>query len=360
MSEKRDAREQARFFSISLINATPMSLPKIPQPQRLMGELIHSVEAASPRFAWVQFLFKRANLSPTLVALKNSMHYAAEEIKTPKRSWVDDSEYDKPELYRDWYKRSGERVKRIDAIANSPHVLLAIQGMWFGDPRQLSTLPFKDCYDEFDRLGTFVYRNPWMLVELVQRRMVEDVSPYIMSYARSRLEPPSFLITQEEVPYYLHLPVSKVPDFLNSVGGNASFSVDVPLGRTEAEDEEEDAESPAPKAASSPEVLQLARVPKIEEPLKKEDAERLALLPSPAVRGFEVVFEPGATRLLLSAKSRRDMDGYLSVMNSVYGQLELAETSPKPGFLSQIPSLLKLQASPASPPVKGGKPPTSQ
>ena len=200
MSEKQDVAEKVRFFNVSLVNATPMSLPKFPQPQRLMGELIHSIEAANPRFAWVQFLFKRVNLSPTLVALKNSMHVAAEQIKTPKRSIIDDSEYDRPELYRDWYKRSGERIKRIDALANAPHVLLAIQGMWVSDPRLLSTLPFKDCHDELDRLGTFLYRNPWMLVELVERRMVEDVSPYIMSYSRSRLESPSFLLTQEEIP----------------------------------------------------------------------------------------------------------------------------------------------------------------
>ena len=202
---------------MSLINANPMSIPRFAQPQRLIGELVRSLEAASPRFAWVQFLFRRINFSPSLVALKNAMHLAAEQIKTPKRSWINDSEYDRAELHRDWYKRSAERIKRIDAIANVPHVLLATQGLWVGDPRTLSTLPFKDCHDEFDRLGVFVYRNPWMLAELVERRMVENVSSYIMSYASSRLEPPSFLITQEEVPYYLHLPIAKQTDFLKSV-----------------------------------------------------------------------------------------------------------------------------------------------
>ena len=95
--------DEVRFFNVSLINASVMSLPKFPQPQRLVGELIHSIEAASPTFAWVQFLFSRVNYSPTLVALKNAMHYAAEQIKTPKRSWIDDNEYDRSELHRDWY-----------------------------------------------------------------------------------------------------------------------------------------------------------------------------------------------------------------------------------------------------------------
>ena len=214
MREKAEGTDRVSFFNVSLINANVMSIPRFAQPQRLIGELVRSLEAASPRFAWIQFLFRRVNYSPTLVALKNVMHYAAEQIKTPKRSWIDDSEYDRAELHRDWYKRSAERIKRIDAIANVPHVLLAIQGLWVGDARMLSTLPFKDCHDEFDRLGIFVYRNPWMLAELVERRMVGDVSSYIMSYASSRLEPPSFLITQEEVPYYLHLPIAKQTDFL--------------------------------------------------------------------------------------------------------------------------------------------------
>ncbi|MDG6921521.1 MAG: hypothetical protein JRN59_08325 [Nitrososphaerota archaeon] len=233
MSEKRDVVEKMRFFNVSLINANVMSLPKLPQQQRLIGELIHSIEAANPDFAWVQFLFKRVNLSQTLVALKNSMHVAAEQIKTPKRSWIDDSESDRPELYRDGYKRSGERFKKIDAVANKPHVLLAVQGMWVGDPRQLFSLPFKDCYDELDRLGTFVYRNPWMLVELVERRMVTDVSSYMTSYARSRPEPPSFLTTQEEIPYFLHLPVTATEGFLDSLGKKSLYSPDIRPGHVE-------------------------------------------------------------------------------------------------------------------------------
>jgi hypothetical protein len=341
MNVKQDSTKKAHFFNVSLINANVMSLPKFPQPQRLIGELIHSTEAANPDFAWVQFLFKRVNLSPTLVALKNSVHVAAEQIKTPKRSWIDDSESDRPELYQDWYKRSGERTKRIDAVANAPHVLLAIQGMWVGDPRQLSTLPFKDCYDEHDRLGIFVYRSPRMLVELIERRMVEDVSSYFLSYTGSRLEPPSFLITQEEVPYYLHLPVAKTPDFLKSIGEKAAFSPEVPSGEVEMEGTQQATTAAATVANSR--VLRLTKIPEISEPLKEEDAERLAMLPSPAVRGFEVLFDGGVTQILLSSRTRRDMKEYLSVMNSVYGPLELGEAPEMPDFLKQIPVLVGLR-----------------
>ncbi|MDG6974417.1 MAG: hypothetical protein JRM95_06260 [Nitrososphaerota archaeon] len=341
MSERQALKEKVRFFNVSLVNATHMSLPKFPQPQRLMGELVHSIEAANPRFAWVQFLFKRVNLSPTLVALKNSMHVAAEQIKTPKRSIIDDSEYDRPELYRDWYKRSGERIKRIDAIANAPHVLLAIQGMWVGDPRQLSTLPFKDCHDELDRLGTFVYRSPWMLVELVQRRMVEDVSPYFMSYARSRLESPSFLITQDEIPYYLHLPVAETQGFVESLGKRSSYSPDVQPGGVEG-GEGEEGTHPAANKAFQAKVLRLAEVPKIVEPLKEEQLQRLALLPSTTVRGFEATFTGGGSEILLSSKTERDLKEYLGVMESVYGTLTVVQATDTPPFLKEIPGIVGL------------------
>src|SRR3989441_8989138 len=249
-----------------------MSIPRFVQPQRLIGELVRSVEAASPRFAWVQFLFRRVNYSPTLVALKNAMHLAAEQIKTPKRSLIDDSESDRTELRRAWSSGSADRIKRIDAIANVPHVLLAIQGLWVGDPRMLSQLPFKDCHDEFDRLGVFVYRNPWMLAELVERRMVEDVSSYIMSYASSRLEPPSFLITQEEVPYYLHLPIAKQTD-CRKAGSWKQPSSEMREGGVEGDE---------PRAGTArSKFLNLVRVPWISEPLKEKEIERLSLLPSP-------------------------------------------------------------------------------
>ncbi|MDE1852738.1 MAG: hypothetical protein KGI38_03200 [Thaumarchaeota archaeon] len=344
--------EKVRFFNVSLINANPMSIPKFPQPQRLMGELIHSIEAANPKFAWVQFLFRRVNLSPTLIALKNSMHVAAEQIKTPKRSIIDDSEYDRPELYRDWYKRSGERIKRIDAIANVPHVLLAIQGMWVGDPRQLSSLPFKDCHDELDRLGTFVYRDPWMLVELVERRMVTAVSPYIMSYARSRLEPPSFLMTQEEIPYYLHLPVTATEGFLDSLGKRSSYSPDIQPGHVEGGDG--NGESPTVAVSSRVKVLGLAKVPKIDEPLEDERLERLALLPSASVRGFEVLFSGGASQMLLSSRTERDATEYLGVMESVYGTLDVIEMPPVPAYLREIPRIVGLNLAPAQRASLGG------
>ena len=330
MKQHRKSSERIRFFNFSLINANTMSVPRFPQPQRLIGELIRSIETASPKFAWIQLLFRRSNYSPTLVALKNAMLLAAEQIKTPRRSFIDDSEYDRAELHRDWYKRSGERIKRIDSLVNAPHVLLAIQGMWVGDQRSLQSLPFRDCHDEFDRLGVFVYRNPWMLVELVERRMVEDVSSYVMSYASSRLEPPSFLITQEELPYYIHLPVVKEMRFLRSIAWK-QHSPEVREGKVEG--------SKSASRSLSPRTVRLGRVPWIGEPLKEAEIERLSLVPSSEIRSLELVFDGFRTDIVLSSESGRDMGEYIRNLESVYGELEVFPAPPKPDFLSQLPAV---------------------
>jgi hypothetical protein len=334
MKGELEQTKKIRFFSISLVNANVMSTPHFPQPQRLIGELIKSIESASPDFCWVQFLFKRVNLSSTLVALKNSIQTAASIIKTPKTSWISGTERDRRELYGDWYGRSSERMKRIDAVVNLPHILLAVQGMWVGAPGSLSTLPFKDCHDEHDRLDVFAYRNPWFLVELVGRRMVEDVSPYFMSYVRSRLEPPSFMITPDEIPYYIHLPIAKTSDFLASVGNRAPHSSVIGTGTVEG--------ATMKSEARGARVLRLARVPDIQEPLDETDTERLTMLPSMEVRGFEVLFQEGATQILLSSRTGRDMKDYLGVMESVYGVLDVAEAPEKPDFLKQLPLVVGL------------------
>ncbi|HEV2226234.1 MAG TPA: hypothetical protein VGR56_05445 [Nitrososphaerales archaeon] len=333
MKGEPERADELSFFNVSLTNANVMSIPRFPQPQRLVGEIIHSIEAASPSFAWVQFLFKRTNLTPTLVALKNSIQSAAAMIKTPKTSLISGIEHDRRELHRDWYGRSGERMKRIDTVVNMPHVLLAIQGMWVGDWRSLSALPFKDCYDEHDRLGVFVYRNPWMLVELVERRMVEDVSSYFMSYVSSRLEPPSLMITQGEIPYYIHLPIAKQTDSLKSLSWK-QHSAEVREGTVEGVS----SKSSLPHSNS----VKLAKVPWIGEPLKEKDTERLSLLPSTAVRSFELLFTGGKTEIVLSSESKRDVGEYLGVLESVYGELDIAGAPASPDFLREIPQIVGL------------------
>ena len=77
-----------------------------------------------------------------------------------------------------------------------------------------NALPFDHCSDEHDSLAVFQYRDPRMLLELVDRRMVVDISEYFDRYTGSRMEPPSFLVTPEELQSYIHLPAGEVAESL--------------------------------------------------------------------------------------------------------------------------------------------------
>jgi hypothetical protein len=111
---------------------------------------------------------------------------------------------------------------------------------------------------------------------------------------------------------------------------------------------EENGGSPlAATIATRVKALKLTEVPKIVEPLKDEQLQRVALLPSTTVRGFEVVFSGGGSEILLSSKTERDLKEYLGVMESVYGTLDVLEITPTPAYLKEIPSLVGLSLAPA-------------
>jgi len=65
-------------------------------------------------------------------------------------------------------------------------------------------------------------RDPRVLLELVDRRMVEDISKYLDGYTKSRLEPPSFMVTPEELQSYVHLPAGETAMSLSSLDGGTS------------------------------------------------------------------------------------------------------------------------------------------
>ncbi|MDV3294141.1 MAG: hypothetical protein LYZ70_07705, partial [Nitrososphaerales archaeon] len=94
------------------------------------------------------------------------------------------------------------------------------------------------------------------------------------------------------------------------------------------------------------------------------------LLPSPTLRSFEMVFANGKAELILSSRTERDMREYVGVLESVYGELDVMETSPRPYFLREIPRIVGLEGNPglksqqphdksgpSPPPVKGSPSP---
>jgi hypothetical protein len=143
----------------------------------------------------VQILFRNVDVARDLVMLKNDMIAAKKYIETPKVDILSSKEKERRELYRDWYRKADARIKRLDDLAAKQTVLMAIQGMWVGNDSDLMQLPFNHCADTEDSLVVFRHKDPRILIELVERRMVEDISEYLMRYAGSRLEPPSFLIS---------------------------------------------------------------------------------------------------------------------------------------------------------------------
>ncbi len=95
--------------------------------------------------------------------------------------------------------------------------------MWVADKQSssASVLPFDHCSDDHDSLAVFQHRDPMMLLELVDRRMVTNISGYFDRYTKSTMEPPSFLVTPDELQSYLQLPVGEVAESLRSLQGGA-------------------------------------------------------------------------------------------------------------------------------------------
>ncbi|MGH9920728.1 MAG: hypothetical protein ACRD6W_17890, partial [Nitrososphaerales archaeon] len=322
----------------SLRNGIVVSTPSYPDEQAFCTRLIRAVETANPDFAWVQFLFVKSDYGSELVRLKNSMHRAKLAIEQPAIDIVSGEEHDRRELHRDFYRRSDVRMKKVDDIASKPTVTLAIQGMWVADSdsNSLGTLPFDHCSDEHDSLAVFQYRDPRMLLELVDRRMVEDISEYLRRYTGSRLEPPSFIVTPEELKSYIHLPLGEeAQSNLHSVRWGPSRKA---FGKGQLGGQEPAYEGGPPSVPA-----QLLRI--VEVPRTKDVPNDVAVLPfnhlaSQTVRTFEIVYCPGRTDLLLSARTLDDMGSYADLFYQVYGELVLEKAVPRPEFLKQLASLI--------------------
>lgn len=328
---------RVRFFNVALKNGIVMSTPAYEEKQTFMAHLIRAVETSNPEFAWIQFLFLRTNYSAGLVRLKNSIHRTKTAMEQPSMDLVSGQEHDRKELYRDYYRRAEARMKKIDEVVTQPTITVAIQGMWAGGEQDsINALPFDHCTDEHDGLALFQYKDPRMLPELVDRRLVEDISGYLDSYTKSRVEPPSFLVTPEELPSYVHLPAGErvgslaSPTWGTFTRGLTRGTVGGEAGNSGARDD------------ITTTLVRLARVPKIEKVLEDSGVQPLAHLASSTVRSFEIIYSEGKTDLALSARTVEDMRGYVDLFDSVYGQLKYERIDPLPGYLRRLPEIVGL------------------
>ena len=338
-----------RFFNVSQKDAHLMSMPKYQTEQSLIGELIYAIEKAAPKAAWVQFSFLQKDMQAELTGLKLGMQAYKAMAETP----IEKVDYDgnpyqvkNKALRTDYYRQAEARMGKIDAAAPLPKILMAIQGMWIGDEANIYDLPFSHCYDEVDHLDEFVYKDPRMLIELVERRMVTDITPYIRRYGGARLESPSFVITSEELPTFIHLPTPPSSKALSSVNwGMTAGSIEV--GKAWTEEQEK------PQAMSQ--IMEAVTLPKLEEPLSKEVAPRLKHLYSSVQRTFEILYDNGSTKIIFTSKSDADMVQYKSHLESMYGPIDMSPSEKVPDVVYRLPVMKGILAEP----MPHGKAPTA-
>jgi len=332
-----EPKSRIRFFNVSLRNGTVVSTPSYPEKQAFCATLIQALEAANPDFAWVQFLFVKSDHGKALVGLKNSIERAKGEIERPALDFLSGEERVRRELGRDFYRLADSRMKKVDDIVTKPMAMLAIQGMWVSkeDSSRVDALPFDHCSDEHDSLAVFQYRDPRLLRELVDRRMVTDIREYLDRYTKSRLEPPSFMATPEGLESFVHLPAGEMVESLRSVSWSNSAR-----GYNRAKIEGDAKADSGLREDVTSNLLRLAGIPKMEKVLEDDSIQPLLHLSSATVRTFELIYSAGRTELVLSAKTVDDMRKYAHLMDSVYGDLNLETAEKVPAFLRQLPPLL--------------------
>ncbi|MDG6907033.1 MAG: hypothetical protein JRN20_14770 [Nitrososphaerota archaeon] len=330
------------FFNASLANGHLMSRPVYEPEHALMGELMRSVENESPYAAWMQIIFVSKNYSKHFTYLKHRMAEAIREIETPRVSIFTGKELgDKPAKFKEFYTGAPKRVKKIDESLSKSHVLMGIQGMWISEDDEESRrsahhleeiLPFSHCHDEIDRLAVYEYSDPRFLLELVDRRIVTDISNYFRSYAGARVEPPSFILSADELSSYVHIPSGQQADKIHSMTwGTASISPRISSIKNGIDT--------APEKKVS--ILQTNELPRWEEGPDESIVARLALLASDTERSFELVYQSGEMSVLLSSKTSEDLSKYRNSLESVYGELKFEQVvDARPEFLKEVPLIV--------------------
>jgi len=340
---KEKERSRITFFNVSLANGHLMSRPVYEPEQSLVGEIMHAIENTSPYAAWVQIIFVRKDHSRHFMSLKHNITDMINEIESPRVSMFTGQELkgDRPAKSRDVYTGASKRMKILDESLSRAHVLMAIQGMWIRKDNDVGRhqaqsleeiLPFSHCHDEsdVDRLAVYTIRDPRMLIELVERNMVTDISRYFRSYTGARVEPPSFIISADEMPYYIHVPYG--------TQANAIRAINWPEASTAQHGSMGDVTTKKKSSASL--VFKTYGLPKRKEALDDAAKARLAHLASATERSFEIIYKSRRFSVLLHSKTRSDLLQYRAAFEAIYGALEFEEEELKPSFLNELPMMV--------------------
>jgi hypothetical protein len=364
------------FFNVALKNGHIMSRPRYEPEQEFIGNLIHELEQKDPDFAWIQFIFQLVDYSRQLMMLKNELLSYKKFAETPEVNEKGEPRRRK-ELDSEWYRTVELRCKKIDELMSSHQVLLGIQGMWVekgedaiqGISGSLRSVPiglstFQSCRDELDSLAIFTYRDPRILLELVRRRFVTDISWYFRKYSGSRMESPSLILAAEDLGNYVHLPLGNITDHLSSLlpsesdeeehnrefttfgVGSGMDSGDSPYAKRRKEDQSSMPDplllpvvEPQAKIKTSKGNFHISRmkiIPEIHQKLDAEAFSRLKHLPSLYARSFELLYQEGRISLLIGSTDDRDLEAYKGLLVSIYGEFEFVEESEISSCMSII------------------------
>jgi hypothetical protein len=364
------------FFNVALKNGHIMSRPRYEPEQEFIGNLIHELEQRDPDFAWIQFIFQQVDYSRQLMMLKNELLSYKRFAETPEVNGQGEARKRK-ELDSEWYRTVELRCKKIDELISSHQVMLGIQGMWVekseeavhgiseslrSAPIELST--FQSCRDELDSLAIFTYRDPRILLELVRRRFVTDISWYFRKYSGSRMESPSLILAAEDLGNYVHLPLGNITDHLSSLlpsesdeeehnrefttfgVGSGMDSGDSPYAKRRKEDQSSMPDplllpvvEPQAKIKTSKGNFHISRmktIPQIHQKLDTESFSRFKHLPSPYTRSFELLYHEGRISLLIGSADERDLEAFKGLLASIYGEFEFVEESEISSCMSII------------------------
>jgi len=332
------------FFNVSLSNGHLMARP-LPLPEfSFIGNLIMEIEKADPEFTWIQIIFKKVDVEMELRSLKSGMHWFKREAERVQTTYVNGKQRTiESKLKRtEWYRKIEHRTKAIDAFAVAPHVLLAINGVWVTASKEaqmpeLTTI--ENCVDEnsLDSLRLFRYRDPRILSMLVKRRMVDDLSWYFSRYnSGGRLEPPSFLLTTDDLPYYVHFPAG---DFCSTVK-SLKFAPPPVISSDSEAGEVVMYEGPQitlkQDQLSGMVFVSLPTLPTLADNPKEQKSAMLKQLATTERRTFELIYEGGKASFILGAESDKEMKGYVKLLTSVYGGVDVAEADSIPGYIREI------------------------
>ena len=336
-----------RFFNVTLRDGHLMCRPKHEPEFSFMGSLLQEIERANPEFAWVQMIFKKADYKHDLLLLKSDLHAFLTEADAGKIHGGMDGEQEYttyPLKKREWYRRADAISKGVDSLATLPQLVMEIQGMWVGDREQLKGLhTFKNCVDEtgLDSLAVFTYRDPRMLKELMWRRLAVDLGEYFGRYhGGGRMEPPSFLLATEDLPYYVHVPAGSFTSMIRSIrfAPPSSVSVESEQGVEVAVFEGSEVDMLPEKKAGGMVLLGAPTLPLLTEDFKEDDqkAAMLKQLASVTRRTLELVYDGGKTQVVLGAETAKDLGEYVGLLRSVYGGLDVANVEAVPPYIGRL------------------------